>query len=156
MPGSNSDIAICLHVMLEECLCSTVFGAGCLAKWEYYCSSFQMTPGPEKTLILSLLSGCNSCFPSPSLEITSTYCRTSCLGRNSLTSLLHLSSVENGDNVILASLYDVFMFGCAGSSLHWLFSSCGMQGLLSSLGVQVPHCCGFSCFGAQALGHVAQ
>ena len=73
-----------------------------------------------------------------------------------MTSLLHLSSVENGDNVILASLYDVFMFGCAGSSLHWLFSSCGMQGLLSSLGVQVPHCCGFSCFGAQALGHVAQ
>ena len=151
MPGSNSD-SICLHVMLEECLCSTVFGARCLAKCEYYCSSFQMTPGPEKTLILSLLSGCNSCFPSPSLEITSTYCRTSCLGRNSLTSLLHFSSVENGDNVILANFYNVFMFGCAGSSLHWLFSSCGVQGLPSSLGVLVSDCCGFSWYGAQALG----
>jgi hypothetical protein len=74
------------------------------------------------------------------------------LGRDSLTSLLHFSSVENGDNVILASFCNVFMFGSAGSSLHWLFSSCGMQGLPSSLAVLVSHCCGFSWYGAQALG----
>ena len=47
----------------------------------------------------------------------------------------------------------LFVFGCAGSSLlHRLFSSCGKQGLCSSCGVQAPHCSGFSCRGARALG----
>ena len=34
-----------------------------------------------------------------------------------------------------------------------LFSSYSKQGLLSSCGAQAPHCCGFSCWGAQALGY---
>ena len=44
---------------------------------------------------------------------------------------------------------------CAGSS--WplrLFSSCGEQGLLSSCRAGTSHCGGFSCWGAQAPGHV--
>ena len=40
----------------------------------------------------------------------------------------------------------LFIFGCAGSSLlRGLFSSCGEEGLLSSCGVQVSRCSGFSC-----------
>ena len=35
------------------------------------------------------------------------------------------------------------------------FSSCGKRGLLSSCGTQVPHCDGFSCCGAWALGFMA-
>ena len=36
--------------------------------------------------------------------------------------------------------------------LYRLFSSCGEWGLLSSYGMQVSHCRGFSCWGAWALG----
>ena len=36
----------------------------------------------------------------------------------------------------------------------WAFSSCSKQGLLSSCGARASHCGGFSCCGAQALGHV--
>ena len=44
-------------------------------------------------------------------------------------------------------------FGCAGSlSPGGLFSSCGEQGLLSSCDMQDPHCGGFSCCGAWAVG----
>ena len=43
--------------------------------------------------------------------------------------------------------FDVFIFGCAGSSL--------MHGLFSSCGAQVSHFGGFSCCRAQALGHQA-
>ena len=47
-----------------------------------------------------------------------------------------------------------FVFGSAGSSLlHELFSSCGEQGPLSSCDVWASRCGGFSCCGAQALGH---
>ena len=35
----------------------------------------------------------------------------------------------------------------------WAFSSCSEQGLPSSCGMLVSHCSGFSCSGAQALGH---
>ena len=34
--------------------------------------------------------------------------------------------------------------------LHWVFSSCGEQGLLSNCSVQASHCGGFSCCRAQA------
>ena len=44
-------------------------------------------------------------------------------------------------------------FGCAGSLLlRRLFSSCGVQELLSGCGVQASPCSGFSCCGVQALG----
>ena len=50
------------------------------------------------------------------------------------------------------SIY-LFMFGCSGSLLlHWLFSTCGEQGLLWSYGLRVSHFSGFSC-GSWALEH---
>ena len=49
----------------------------------------------------------------------------------------------------------LFIFGCAGSSrVHGLFSSCGQRGPLSSCGTRASHCCGSSCWGAQAPGCV--
>ena len=43
-------------------------------------------------------------------------------------------------------LINLFIFGCAGSSLlHGLFSSCGEQGLLSSCPARASPCSGFSC-----------
>ena len=51
-------------------------------------------------------------------------------------------------------LIDWLIFGCAGSLLlHGLFSSCRERGLLSSCGTWASHCSGFSCWGAQTLGH---
>ena len=45
----------------------------------------------------------------------------------------------------LLFLKKLFIFGCAISSLRCgLFSSCGEQRLLSSCGLQAPHCGGFS------------
>ena len=44
-----------------------------------------------------------------------------------------------------------FIFGCAGSLLVRLFSSCGEQGLLSTCGAPASHCSGFSCYRAQAV-----
>ena len=44
--------------------------------------------------------------------------------------------------------------GCAGSSLlRGLFFGCSKQGCPSSHGAQAPHCGGFSCCQAWALGH---
>ena len=48
---------------------------------------------------------------------------------------------------------DLLIYGCAGASLmHRLFSSRRQWRLLSSCGVQVSYCLGFSCCGAWALG----
>ena len=42
-------------------------------------------------------------------------------------------------------LINLFIFGCAGSSLlHGLFSSCGERGLLSSCPARASPCSGFS------------
>ena len=52
----------------------------------------------------------------------------------------------------------LFIFGCDPSSLlHWLFSSCGEQGLLSSCGAQDSCCNGFPCraCGQQAFPHMS-
>ena len=47
--------------------------------------------------------------------------------------------------------FSLFIFGGTGSLLlQRLFSSCGMQGLLSSCGAWASHCGGFSCY--RALG----
>ena len=47
------------------------------------------------------------------------------------------------------------IFDCAGSLLlRGLFSSCRELELPSRCGVWASHCRGFSCCGAQALGHV--
>ena len=56
-------------------------------------------------------------------------------------------------NVLLKFLIILFFlisfFGCAGSLLLLrLFSGCGKRVAVAS------HCCGFSCGGTQALGHV--
>ena len=52
------------------------------------------------------------------------------------------------------TLFYLFIFGCAGFSLLCgLFSNCGEWGLLSSCGAEASYCDGFSCWGAQALGH---
>ena len=46
----------------------------------------------------------------------------------------------------------VFSFGCSGSLLYKLFSSCSEWGLLASRGVQASRCSGFSYGRAQAPG----
>ena len=51
-------------------------------------------------------------------------------------------------------IFIYLIFGCTASLLlHRGFSSCGKQRLLSSCGARASHCSGFSCCGAQALGH---
>ena len=45
----------------------------------------------------------------------------------------------------------IFFMGFGRVCLHWLFSSCGEQELLSSCNAQAPHCSGFSCCGAWTL-----
>ena len=53
----------------------------------------------------------------------------------------------------LKKCFYLFIYGSVGSSLLLrLFSSCGTQGRLSICRVRVSHCCGFSCYGAWALG----
>ena len=48
---------------------------------------------------------------------------------------------------------ELFVFGCAGSSLmHGLSSSCSECGLLSICAVWASHCGGFWCCGALGLG----
>ena len=42
----------------------------------------------------------------------------------------------------------------ATSTFSGALGLCHSLGLLSGCGVQAAHCCGFSCCGAQALGHV--
>ena len=53
---------------------------------------------------------------------------------------------------IMAFLSEIFIFGCAGSSLLCKGSSWGEQGLLSSCTERAPQCGGFSCCRVQALG----
>ena len=54
-----------------------------------------------------------------------------------------------------SNLINLFVFGCAGSSLLCgLFSSCCERALLASCGAWASDCCGFSCRRARALGHV--
>ena len=45
-----------------------------------------------------------------------------------------------------------FIFGCPGSVVGGVFSSCDKWRLLSSCGARASHCGGFSCCGARALG----
>ena len=50
--------------------------------------------------------------------------------------------------------FKLFISGCPGSSLlqvDWLY--CSELGQLPSCGARAPHCCGFFCCGAWALGH---
>ena len=51
-----------------------------------------------------------------------------------------------------APLYLFIFLAVLSSFLRGLLSSCGEGRLLSSYGVQAPHCVGFSCCTAQALG----
>ena len=57
--------------------------------------------------------------------------------------------------LLVFKIYVFIVFGCAGSLLlHRLFSNFSKEGFLSACGVQASHCGGFSCWGAQALGHL--
>ena len=60
-------------------------------------------------------------------------------------------SAESGFSCLFF-FFLLFRFGCAGSSLLPVFSSCGEWGLLCSCGVQASHCSGFSCCRVWVLG----
>ena len=56
---------------------------------------------------------------------------------------------------VVTFFFNLFSFGCAGSSLlHRLFCSCDKQGLVSSCSAWACHCRGFSCCVAWGLGHM--
>ena len=74
---------------------------------------------------------------------------------NLFLSVLAASGSSCSVQELFIKLINVFIYGCAGSSLLLgLFSSCNEQGFLSSCGAQVYHCGGFSCCGARALEHL--
>ena len=57
--------------------------------------------------------------------------------------------------LVVQCYISISFFGCAGSLLlRGLFSGCRALELPSGCGVWASHCRGFSCCGAQALGHV--
>ena len=63
----------------------------------------------------------------------------------------HLSVCSCKRSWVFKKHFHLFIFGCAGSSLLQVFSSCGKQGL--HRGARVSHRGGFSC-GTPALGHL--
>ena len=63
--------------------------------------------------------------------------------------------IQNQFVFFFKKIFYLFIFGYAGSLLLCgFFPSSGEPGLLSSWGVRVFHCGGFSCCGAWALGCV--
>ena len=50
--------------------------------------------------------------------------------------------------LLLSQIFTFFFFLAV-----WAFSICIKRELLSSYGVRAPQCGGFSCYGAQTLGH---
>ena len=62
-------------------------------------------------------------------------------------------SSQSHTGLLKKNLIIYFIFDCPGALfLRKLFSSFGKRGLLSSCGAWPSHCCGFSCYRAQALG----
>ena len=68
--------------------------------------------------------------------------------------LCQLTKLQTHFAILFFNEVYLFVFGCAGSSLQAFFSSFREWELFSNWGVQASYCGGFSCSGAEALGHM--
>ena len=67
---------------------------------------------------------------------------------------LCLKTRKKGINTPSVVVFFFFFLAVLGLHCCWTFpSSCSEWGPLSSCTARVSHCGGFSCFGAQAVGH---